>query len=68
MVYVSGLLTVIGLANVVIQAIDGNVTAAAVILAGSVVTGAGWRVAASIRRRTRSTPPALKERGAPTTW
>ena len=61
MVYVPGLLTVIGIANVVIQVVVGNVVAAGVILAGCVVSGASLRAAMRSRRRARAKPLEAKD-------
>ena len=61
MVYVPGLLTVIGVANVVIQVVVGNVATAGVILVASVVSGAGLRAATQSRRRARAKPLEAKE-------
>ena len=56
MVYVPGLLTVIGGANVVIQLVVGNVAAAGVILAVCVVTGLSFGAALRSWQRARLKP------------
>lgn len=61
MVYVPGLLTVIGVANVAIQLVAGNVAAAGVIAAACVVSGATVRAALRSRRRARATPLEAKD-------
>ena len=61
MVYVPGLLTVIGLANVVIQVVVGNVAAAGVILVACGVSGASLRAALRSRRQARAKPLEAKD-------
>ena len=55
-VFVPGLLVVIGLGNVVVQAVLGNVAAAGVILLVTVVAAVVLRAVARSRRRSRAEP------------
>ena len=61
MVYVPGLVTVIGVGNVIVQAVAGNVAAAGVILVASVVSGAILIAATRRRRRSRAKPLEPKD-------